>query len=380
MFKKIVVIFLLLLFTVKPVFAVDTDELQKKADEYSAQIARLETEKNTLSQQIKIMDSQIVLNQIKINQTENQITKLEGEIRVLSEDIGKLDLNLNQLTSVFIEQINQNYRIQKQGPPIANFLFNKFNSFWEQRKYMLTIQKKSQETIIGMETVRTTKDIQKNEKETKQRELEELKTNLAAQKSNLDKQKASKNTLLEVTKNSESKYQQMLDQVRAELAAIEGILAGNGEETMVGSVNAGDKIASVITGSSCNSSGTHLHFMVQSNNRVQNPFSYLKAVDYDNDSGGDPFNPSGSWDWPIRPRIDFNQGYGKTWAITNTWVKRIYSFHNGIDISSADTSVFTPHKGILYRGAFKGGCTLKYVRVENKADNIETYYLHVNYL
>jgi len=373
MFKKIVVISLLLLFITKPILAESPEELQKKIDEYSAQIARLETEKNTLSQQIKIMDSQIVLNQIKINQTENQITKLEGEVRVLSEDIGKLDLNLNQLTSVFIEQINQNYRIQKQGPPIANFLFNKFNSFWEQRKYMLTIQKKS------LETIRTTKDIQKNEKETKQRELEELKNHLATQKSNLDKQKASKNTLLEVTKNSESNYQQMLDQVRAELAAIEGILAGRGEENMVGSVNAGDRIASVITGSSCNSSGTHLHFMVQNNRKVQNPFSYLKAVDYDNDSGGDPFNPSGSWDWPIRPRIDFNQGYGKTWAISNTWVKRIYSFHNGIDISSADTSVYAPHKGILFRGAFKGGCTLKYVRVENKADNIETYYLHVNY-
>jgi murein DD-endopeptidase MepM/ murein hydrolase activator NlpD len=119
--------------------------------------------------------------------------------------------------------------------------------------------------------------------------------------------------------------------------------------------------------------------MVQNNSGVQNPFSYLKSVDYDNDSGGDSFNPTGSWDWPIRPRIDFNQGYGKTWAIANTWVKRIYSFHNGIDISSQDTSVYATHKGTLFRGAFKGGCTLKYVRVENKADNIETYYLHVNY-
>jgi peptidoglycan hydrolase CwlO-like protein len=382
MFKKIVVIFLLTLFAIKPLFAQSTEaeELQNQINEYTAQISKLSSEKNTLSQQIKIMDSQIMLNQVKINQTQNQIVKLEKEIQSLSEDIGKLDLNLNQLTNIFIEQINQNYKIQKQGPPIAYFLFNKFNSFWEQRKYMLTIQKKSQETIVGMETIRATKDIQKNEKETKQKELEELKNNLATQKNNLDKQKASKNQLLEVTKNSEANYQKLLSQARSELAAIEGILAGRGEESLGGHVNAGDKIASVIVGSSCNSSGTHLHFMVQSNGKNQNPFSYLKSIDHINDSGGDPFNPSGGWDWPMKATIKLTQGYGYTWAVAHTWVKRIYSFHNGLDFnSSSDTSVYTPHSGVLYRGAFKGNCTLKYVRVENKTDNIETYYLHVNY-
>ena len=44
--------------------------------------------------------------------------------------------------------------------------------------------------------------------------------------------------------------------------------------------------------------------------RPRIPTNYLKGVDHSNDSGGDPFNPSGGWDWPIDGPIQFNQGYG----------------------------------------------------------------------
>ncbi|HRS22635.1 MAG TPA: hypothetical protein P5562_00570, partial [Candidatus Woesebacteria bacterium] len=153
-----------------------------------------------------------------------------------------------------------------------------------------------------METTRTNYDLQKTQKEQKQIELEDLQKKLVQQKKTLDQQKDVKKNLLAITQNSEANYQRLLAQARAELAAIEGILAGRGEETKVGSVNAGDRIATVISGSSCNSSGTHLHFMVQKDGIVQNPFNFLKPVDYNNDSGGDPFNPTGSWNWPLSPK------------------------------------------------------------------------------
>lgn len=379
MLKKFVLLLIIIFFCTKTGYAKTPEELQAEADKYNAEIAKLEKEKDTLSNQIKIIDSQINLAALKISQTENQITNLETEIQKLAVDIGKLDINLNQLTSVFIEQINQNYKMQKQGPPIASILFFDFNSYLSQLRYITAFQKNSQETILKLETTRTEFDIQKTQKEQKQTELEELKKKLSAQKLTLDGQKINKKNLLEVTKNSEDNYQKLLAGVRAELAAIEGILAGRGEEIKVGGVNAGDRIATVISGSSCNSSGTHLHFMVQKDGNVQNPFNFLKSADHFDDSGGDPFNPSGSWNWPLTPKIEFNQGYGNTWSVRNTWVKRIYSFHNGIDIGSEDLSVHATHKGTLYRGSMKSGCILKYVRVEDPDTKTETYYLHVNY-
>ena len=182
---------------------------------------------------------------------------------------------------------------------------------------------------------------------------------------------------MQVTQNDEKKYQQLLAQARAEYEAIVGIIAGKGTETEIGKVNQGERIASMISGASCNSSGTHLHFTVSRNGAAQNPFSFLKSVSYVNQSNGDPFNPSGSWEWPIDPPIEFNQGFG-----SDTWYVRTYHFypnHNGIDISGSSLTVKAVKSGTLFRGSYAGykGCTLPYVRVNHSDDGLDTFYLHV---
>jgi murein DD-endopeptidase MepM/ murein hydrolase activator NlpD len=192
-----------------------------------------------------------------------------------------------------------------------------------------------------------------------------------------------------VTKNDERRYQQLINQAIAEQIAIKGILAGQGSCSEISDVSEGQRIASLIQGSSCNSSGTHLHFMIVQDDNTQNPFTYLKGgIDYKNCSGsscgssdGDPFNPNGSWSWPIDGQIVLNQGYGKTWAIDHTWVGRVYQFHNGIDIIGSSLEVKAVKSGRLSRCVFVGNssCTLRYVKVHHNEGNLDTLYLHVNY-
>jgi len=167
----------------------------------------------------------------------------------------------------------------------------------------------------------------------------------------------------------------------AELNAINDIIAGKGSEIEVGYISESQRIASIIQGESCNSNGTHLHFIVSENGIAHNPFNYLSSINYENSSGGDSFNPSGSWSWPISSRIQYNQGFGHTWAIKNTWVGRIYSFHNGIDINSSSSEIRAVKSGTLYRGSYRGqnGCNLRYVRVAHSDSGLDTFYLHVNY-
>jgi len=248
--------------------------------------------------------------------------------------------------------------------------------------YLKRIQEADRDLLFRLQKTQTTYVEEKDEQE-------ELRTELEAQKTNLANQKAVKDNLLRLTKNDEKKYQQLLAAARSELEAIQAIIAGKGQETQVGAVSQGSRIASIIQGASCNSSGAHTHFIVAQGGATQNPFNYLKpGVAYDNCSGpfcgspdGDPFNPSGGWDWPIVPTVDFSQGYGATWAVRNTWVGSIYSFHNGIDIDSPSSEVRAVRSGVLYRGSYVGsaGCALRYVRVDHDENDIDTFYLHVNY-
>lgn len=365
-----------------PVFSDQTEVLKAKIDEYTQKINELGKAKDTLSNQIKILNSQVELTLLKINQTENSITTLEKEIANLTDKISVLDVSLNHLSSLYIHQVVSNYKLEKRYPPALQFfLIQDFNTFFSHYKYLATVQKSSQIHLINLETVRSDYDTQRLQKENKQKELSVLQKKLSEQQSNLTRQKKTKANLLEVTKNDETKYQKLLSDARAEMEAIEAVIAGRGVESEVKKVELGEKIANIISGKSCSSSGTHLHFMVKKNNAVQNPLDFLKNIEYTDYSSGDSFNPSGSWNWPISPRIDFHQGYGKTWSIRNTWVGRVYDFHTGIDISGATLDIFSVQKGTMYRGSYKirsANCTLKYVRVAGD-DNTETLYLHVNY-
>ncbi len=360
-----------------------SQEIQSKIDQYTQILSGLASAKNTLANQISLLTAQIDLTNLKISQTTNTISSLQDEISQLDHQIAHLDINLNTTAKIFTQRAIENYKIPKLSP-LALFLgSNNFNYYYQTLRYTRQLQQYDHDLRISLETTRTATDNQKQIKKQRQEDLINFQNQLSDQKTTLDRQIETKNQLLIATKSNELKYQQLLSQARAELAAIQSILAGNGTETKVGTVTSGSLIATMIEGSSCSSSGTHLHFTVQSSDgSVQNPFNYLKDIQHTDYSHGDTFNPSGNWNWPLNGPIDFNQGYGKTWSTSHTWVSNIYSFHNGIDISSADHSVLSTQNGNLYRGKItisSENCTLQYVKVIDEITKITTYYLHVNY-
>jgi peptidoglycan hydrolase CwlO-like protein len=352
-------------------------ELSNEIERYQAEIARLQSEANTLRNQIAQYDAQIRLTQLKIAETEEKILLLGGRIDLIQTSI-------ESLTEAFNNRANRTYKMVRLGKPIlmivtADDLSDIVSSF----HYLQKIQEADKDLLDRLGAAQTTYKEEKEEQEDLQLQLEE-------QKSALDVQKAAKSNLLLITRNDEKRYQELLAAARAEFEAIQAIIAGKGDESEVGPINEGEVIASVIPGASCNSSGMHLHFIVSENGNTQNPFSHLRGgVDYENCSGsscesgdGDPFNPSGSWNWPISPKIKFSQGYGSTWAVRNTWVGRIYQFHNGIDINNESVAdVRAVKAGTLFRGSYTGynGCRLRYVRVDHDDSNLDTYYLHINY-
>jgi len=349
------------------------ERLTREISQYESEISKLKSQATTLSNLIAQYDAQI---RLKIEQTEEKILLLGGRI-------DQLETSLQSLTDAFTNRVVYTYKMSKLNEPYLILISSPdlktaFTSF----HYLKKIESADRDLLVRLEKAQLTYEEEKVDQEALQKELESQKTVLGAQK-------AAKATLLEQTKNDEKKYQQLLSQARAEFEAIQAILAGKGDEEEVGKVSQGQRIASIIPGASCNSSGPHVHFIVSQNGATQNPFSFLRGIDYENCSGsscgsndGDPFNPGGSWDWPINPKVKFSQGYGSTWAVRNTWVGRIYSFHNGIDINSnSSQEVKAARSGTLYRGSYGGGggCRLRYVRVDHDENDLDTFYLHINY-
>ena len=239
MFKKKFFLFLVLsffLFTPIISYADEREDLEKKITEYTQKLSELGTAKNTLANQIKILSSQYELTLLRINQTENSIKNLEKEINNLTIEIDSLNGKLNQLSSIYVFQIIENYKLQKKVPPFAFLFSSDLNNFLEQYKYVSNVQKASQTSLINMETVRSNYDAQKTAKTQKQQEMEALQKTLATQKTTLDNQKTAKDKLLETTKNDEKKYQQLLATAQSQLAALKSFSSSAGGDSCLSSV------------------------------------------------------------------------------------------------------------------------------------------------
>lgn len=355
----------------------NADECKKLISEYEQKLSSLGEQRKSLSSQIQYMDTQIYLTTLRIQDTEQQIANTQAEIENLTGKIEGLNTSLDYLSKLLIVKIAESYK-RREIPFFDIFIDAKNASVLANRlKYARVTQENDRRVAFQVQQAKSNFEEQKSLREQKKAELDELQNRLEVQKADLDSQKASKQRLLAQTQNDERNYQALLARARAEFAAIQGIIAGAGTETELRDVKKGETIASIIPGASCNSSGEHLHFIVQEGGAVNNPFSYLSSVGYSDDSGGDPFNPSGNWDWPVPPTIGFHQGYGETWAVKNTWVGSIYRFHNGIDITGASSAVSSVADGKLYRGSYSVGCTLSYAKLVHKDSNVSTLYLHV---
>lgn len=351
-------------------------QLKTQIEQYESELKKISGQAATLQNQIAQFNTQIKLTELKIAETEERINLLGGRIEQLEESLGSL-------TNAFNERAVQTYKMAKLGQPVYIIMASTdLNEAVSSYYYLKKIQKDDTDLLKRLQNAQETYKGEKTDQEKLQSDLEK-------QKASLDSQKLAKANLLSQTKNDEKRYQQLLAAARSEFEAIQAIISGRGDEERVGPVAQGSRIASIIQGPSCNSSGQHLHFIVKDGANVQNPFSYLKSgISFENCSGSscgsgdaDSFSPSGSWDWPINPTVKFTQGYGTTWAVRNSWVGRIYSFHNGIDIDSSNPEVKAVKSGVLYRGSYSGsgGCRLRYVRVDHDDSGIDTFYLHINY-
>lgn len=365
------------------------NNLQDEITDLSNKLTEARNKKSSLSSQITYMNNQIQLTALKIQQTAVKIQELTEDIDSLSKRIVVLEHSLTNVSELLIDRIVATYKTGHVSPAMIVLSADSFSDFATRAKYLELVQAHDKRLLFEVQATKNDFEEQKVLLESKKTELDALNSRLEEQNIQLDQQKKDKEYLLEITKNDEIKYRELLASAQAELEAIQAIVAGKGSETKGVQVNQGDRIASIIEGASCNSSGAHLHFMVTENGVVKNPFSYLKAgIDTENCTGsscgsgdGDAFSPSGDWEWPISPVVRYSQGFGHTWAVDHIpWLP--YNFHDGIDINSTGSSTIKAVKaGTLYQGSYTGinGCRLRYVRLDHDDSDLNTLYLHINY-
>ena len=222
---------LFLLLVATPVFACDQTQCEsKKGDEEAylgclndvrtcleGKIAETQAQKETLNSTISVINNKISLQELSISQTLAEVTKLENDISLLGERIQTLNFSLDQLTAMLLKRVRERYKSSVTSPMTTIASSQTFSQAIASSRY---VNEASQQTALIMRQAEIQKqllDSQKEKKQQAQELLEEKKQLLVRQKQELASQRAAEQKLLEVTKNNERTYQQLLANAQAEI-------------------------------------------------------------------------------------------------------------------------------------------------------------------
>jgi peptidoglycan hydrolase CwlO-like protein len=186
-----------------------------KIAEYEEKISSLTKAANTLSNQIAQFNTQIDLTILKISQTEEKIALLGGRIDSLAT-------SLASLTASFNSRAVETYKMARFGDPVLVLISSpNLTEAVLRFHYLEKIQEADRDLLGRLTSAQTDYKNQKTEQEKLQEEL-------TAQKASLDSQKAAKAQLLAVTQNDEKKYQELLAEAKAQLAAFQKFVSSQG--------------------------------------------------------------------------------------------------------------------------------------------------------
>lgn len=369
-------------------FAEDVEDLTDEIEELEERIVELQKRGKTLQNEIAYFDSQISLTQLRIQNAIAEINKRTKLLEELVQDIGNLELRIENLgasidyqTNVLRERMRARYKVGETSPMMMLFGSTTFSTLIKKTEYLKVMQMQDQKLLDEMRSTKVAFTIQKNLFEEKKAQTEQLKAeveqekyNLEVYKRDLDTKRASKRALLEQTQNDEAKYQEALRRARAQLDAIQRIIAAidfsGGKD-----VDEGDIIAVMgNSGAPGCSWGPHLHLEIRKDGNVKDPLDYLeeKTVYVHHYSSGTKKVGDGDWEWPMKDR-EVTQLFGETpWS---WWYPS--GRHQGLDMISDNEFIYAPEDGRLVKGSTTcSGSTLNYAAIDHGND-VVSYYLHI---
>lgn len=333
---------------------------------FSNLVTGCKSQVDSLSSQVTYLNGQISLNELNINKTELRIDELETEIASISAKIERLEGSLSTVINVLISRIVATYKTGR-GENVSLLLSSHgFSGFLSRAKYIKVAQEHDKKLLFQMQETKNNYIEQKAQREKKKKEQDDLKVYLVGQKQQLANTKKQKEVLISVTKNSQTRFEQLRDEARREAEQIRkaaAFAAASGEKKQV---KRADPIG--LMGNTGFSFGAHLHFAVYNlkedeffsfnfNGSTDNPFNYLSSQSVhfeptscdDVGNGQDKSVGGGGWFWPMNsPTISQCYGHTPHSSIYSTGV------HNGVDMwNNSDIVIKAVEDGNAY--FYRGG-------------------------
>ena len=219
--------------TPTPTTTQNTSALQDQIRQYEQKISDLQGQEKSLSSQIAIMDNQVKLTEARIADTKVKIANLEKDIEITKGKVKGLEKNINFSTKALLGRIAATYQVGSSSPWEIFLTSNNITNFFTRLKYLRIVQVYDKKTIYAAEQAKNNYNNQKTIFEDKQKEQELLSKKLEDYTKQLEQEKKGKQVLLSETQGSESNYQRLLAQAKAQLEGFSKFASSQGGASLL---------------------------------------------------------------------------------------------------------------------------------------------------
>lgn len=187
-------------------------ELEKEIMEYQKQLEEVGEEKKTLKSEVKRLDISRQKISTDINLTQNKIDSTNFQIQELSLGISDKKEKIEKNVDTIAETIRKMNEMESESLIEIILSNSRLSDFLTQIETLQQFQSKMREEVKQLNESKKELENTKTQTEKKKKELAEFKDDLSDQKYVLDINRKEKNTILEITENKESNYQNHLDE------------------------------------------------------------------------------------------------------------------------------------------------------------------------
>jgi len=205
------------------------DELAKDIEVYKQAIAAKRTEALTLKNHIAILDDEIHAVELEIEKLQQEIDATTLEIENLKLDIRAQEEKIAEHRDTLEELLRILYRNDQKSVLDIILQNNSFSEYYNYSHSLISLNSELTDTVQQVKDLKTTLEEKKSELEVKIADLGNLQIDFSTKKDTLLAQKNEKKDILEQTQSDESKFQDLVQDVKSEQDSVSSEIAAISE-------------------------------------------------------------------------------------------------------------------------------------------------------
>jgi murein DD-endopeptidase MepM/ murein hydrolase activator NlpD len=185
-------------------------EIEAEIAKFEAQLKEVGAERRTLQSAINQLELERKKVNAEISRTENLITSTDLEINKLVLEISRTQKSVDQTQAAVASIIREEYKTASESLLVILLRHDTLSDFWSAYEAHETVRSTMAAKVAELNSFRRLLEEQRGQNESKRRELSNLRDQYTDQNQVLVSNTQERSKLLEITRNEERNYQQLL--------------------------------------------------------------------------------------------------------------------------------------------------------------------------